>query len=48
MTDGQLPCGVESGKGGKAIIRLSFSDAEGAGKRKKTQREMFLKDMERA
>jgi IS5 family transposase len=41
-----MPSDVESGKGTDAMSQLSFSDAEYAGKRKKTRREVFLEEME--
>jgi IS5 family transposase len=41
-----MPSDVESGKGAKAMSQLSFADAEYAGKRKKTRREVFLEEMD--
>jgi len=41
-----MPRDVESGKGIDTMSQLSFSDAEYAGKRKKTRREVFLEEME--
>ena len=40
-----MPRDVESGKGMETMSQLSFSDAEYAGKRKKTRREVFLEEM---
>jgi transposase, IS5 family len=37
---------VESSKGVEAMGQISFADAEYAGKRKKTRREVFLEEME--
>lgn len=41
-----MPPDVESGKGNETTSQLSFTDAEYAGKRKKTRREIFLEEME--
>ena len=41
-----MPWDVESGKGIDTMSQISFADAEYAGKRKKTRREVFLEEME--
>jgi IS5 family transposase len=40
-----MPSDVEPGKGEAAISQMSFADAEYAGKRKKTRREVFLEEI---
>ena len=41
-----MPPDVETCKGVETMSQISFSDAEYAGKRKKSRREVFLKEME--